>query len=52
MPFFFSKKPASVAQDLSLAGGECNRAESFEVELLTTGAQAIAGFLMTTRWRS
>lgn len=34
MPFFFSKKPASVAQDLSLAGGESNRAESFEVELL------------------
>lgn len=34
MPFFFSKKPASVAQDLSLAGGEANRTDAFEVELL------------------
>lgn len=35
MPFFFSKKPASVAQDLSLAGGgEASRTDAFEVELL------------------
>lgn len=34
MPFFFSKKPASVAQDLSLAGGEASRPDAFEVELL------------------
>lgn len=34
MPFFFSKKPASVAQDLSLAGDEASRPDAFEVELL------------------
>jgi RNA polymerase sigma-70 factor (ECF subfamily) len=35
MPFFFSKKPTSVAQDLSLAtNGERPRFDSFEVELL------------------
>jgi RNA polymerase sigma-70 factor (ECF subfamily) len=34
MPFFFSKKPASVAQDLSLMGGDRGRADAFEVELL------------------
>jgi RNA polymerase sigma-70 factor (ECF subfamily) len=33
MPFFFSKKPASVAQDLTLAGGE-GRSDAFEIELL------------------
>jgi RNA polymerase sigma-70 factor, ECF subfamily len=37
MPFFFSKKPASVAQDLSLAGGDgrsVQPVDSFEVEML------------------
>lgn len=35
MPFFFSKKPASVAQDASLAdGGPPSSVDSFEVELL------------------
>jgi RNA polymerase sigma-70 factor, ECF subfamily len=35
MPFFFSKKPASVAQDLgSYADGRDAQADSFEVELL------------------
>lgn len=35
MPFFFSKKPASVAQDLSLAdGGAPSSRDTFEVELL------------------
>ena len=36
MPFFFSKKPASVAQDLSLAGGDTGApsVDSFEVEML------------------
>jgi len=35
MPFFFSKKPASVAQDLNLASGsDRQRFDSFEVELL------------------
>ena len=36
MPFFFSKKPASVAQDLSLAGGDATArsVDSFEVEML------------------
>lgn len=34
MPFFFSKKPTSVAQDLSLAAGGESRFDSFEVELL------------------
>jgi len=35
MPFFFSKKPSSVAQDLSLAGtGSHPPADTFEVELL------------------
>ncbi|WP_437588400.1 sigma-70 family RNA polymerase sigma factor [Sorangium sp. So ce1000] len=34
MPFFFSKKPASVAQDLSLAGSDGGRADAFEIELL------------------
>lgn len=33
MPFFFSKKPASVAQDVSLASAS-NRTDAFEVELL------------------
>ena len=33
MPFFFSKKPASVAQDMSVYGEE-PRSDSFEVELL------------------
>lgn len=33
MPFFFSKKPASVAQDMSLAEGPSS-ADNFEVELL------------------
>ena len=33
MPFFFSKKPASVAQDLGMYGDE-PRSDSFEVELL------------------
>jgi len=36
MPFFFSKKPASVAQDLSLAGDDASvpSVDSFEVEML------------------
>ena len=34
MPFFFSKKPASVAQDMGSYGGDEPRADSFEVELL------------------
>jgi RNA polymerase sigma-70 factor (ECF subfamily) len=34
MPFFFSKKPASVAQDLTLTGGDGGRTDAFEVELL------------------
>ena len=36
MPFFFSKKPASLAQDLSLAdaGGPPSSVDTFEVELL------------------
>jgi RNA polymerase sigma-70 factor (ECF subfamily) len=33
MPFFFSKKPASVAQDMAMYGDE-PRSDSFEVELL------------------
>jgi RNA polymerase sigma-70 factor (ECF subfamily) len=35
MPFFFSKKPSSVAQDLGLSGDvAANSSDSFEVELL------------------
>jgi RNA polymerase sigma-70 factor (ECF subfamily) len=36
MPFFFSKKPASVAQDLALSDGDSypGKVDSFEVELL------------------
>lgn len=34
MPFFFSKKPASVAQDLALTGSDTGRSDAFEVELL------------------
>jgi RNA polymerase sigma-70 factor (ECF subfamily) len=34
MPFFFSKKPTSVAQDMADADGAAPSVESFEVELL------------------
>jgi RNA polymerase sigma-70 factor (ECF subfamily) len=34
MPFFFSKKPASVAQDMAVYGGTPPLEDSFEVELL------------------
>lgn len=34
MPFFFSRKPASVAQDLALASGVQSSEASFEVQLL------------------
>jgi RNA polymerase sigma-70 factor, ECF subfamily len=34
MPFFFSKKPTSVAQDMSGYGGDAQRVDTFEVELL------------------
>jgi RNA polymerase sigma-70 factor (ECF subfamily) len=34
MPFFFSKKPASLVQDLNLAGSDGSRADTFEIELL------------------
>jgi RNA polymerase sigma-70 factor (ECF subfamily) len=34
MPFFFSKKPASVAQDMAVYGGTPPLVDSFEVELL------------------
>jgi len=34
MPFFFSKKPSSVAQDMGLSGDAPSSADTFEVELL------------------
>jgi RNA polymerase sigma-70 factor, ECF subfamily len=34
MPFFFSKKPSSVAQDLGLANDDVPSSDSFEVDLL------------------
>jgi RNA polymerase sigma-70 factor (ECF subfamily) len=34
MPFFFSKKPSSVAQDLGLASADVPSSDSFEVDLL------------------
>lgn len=35
MPFFFSKRPASVAQDVSLAGASSGVADTFEVDMLS-----------------
>ena len=34
MPFFFSKKPASIAQDMGVYGDDAASVDSFEVELL------------------